>query len=238
MFFNTRHWWDLHPSFCAELIWIWTGLFIWIRVVSFWELVCYVFQSRWSCPLITQSNKCHAVLHVWWHVCLEGIYVIRMHKYAACFSWWATRFYEALFIHSGAVNRECGCQNISVLGVIGWCIHHYDAEGRFWAPPSGEVADCKQLKLHTDILFPRQLIVVEKFVCPYEPEGCVVWSLVHLVGLPLEKWSQATGRTKNISKDPMKKRFFSQRIGGSTPGPASVHWQDPQIAPVAVTTLL
>ena len=35
----------------------------------------------------------------------------------------------------------------------------------------------------------RQLIVVERFVCPCEPEGWVVWSLVLLVGSPMAVFS-------------------------------------------------
>ena len=50
------------------------------------------------------------------------------------------------------------------------------------------------------------LIVVERFVCPYEPGSCVVWSWLLLVGTPMANWSQARGQTKNGSKDPMEDR--------------------------------
>lgn len=44
-------------------------------------------------------------------------------------------------------------------------------------------------------------------MCPYEPEGCVVWSLVLLVGFPMAEWSQARGQTKyGSTKDAMEDR--------------------------------
>lgn len=46
----------------------------------------------------------------------------------------------------------------------------------------------------------HHLVVVERFVCSYEPGGYVVWGLVHLVGSLKENWSQVRGQSKNVSK--------------------------------------
>ena len=47
----------------------------------------------------------------------------------------------------------------------------------------------------------RHLIVAERFACPCDPESCVVWSLVLLVGSLMAEWSQVRGQTKNGSKN-------------------------------------
>ena len=54
--------------------------------------------------------------------------------------------------------------------------------------------------VHSDLSWNRHLIVVERFACPCEPESCVVWSLVLLVGSLMAEWSQVRGQTKNGSK--------------------------------------
>ena len=68
----------------------------------------------------------------------------------------------------------------------------------------------------------HHLIVVERFVCLCEPEGCVVWSFVLLVGSPKAKWSQVRGQTKNGSKTPMEKQGRNGvTLPGGSPGPPS-----------------
>ena len=57
-----------------------------------------------------------------------------------------------------------------------------------------------KLKKKKVLSWNRHLIVVERFACPCEPEGCVVWSLVLLVGSLMAEWSQVRGQTKNGSK--------------------------------------
>lgn len=52
----------------------------------------------------------------------------------------------------------------------------------------------------------QHLTVVERFVCPDEPGGCVVWNLVFLVGSPMANWSQARGQTKIGSKRPHERK--------------------------------
>ncbi len=47
-----------------------------------------------------------------------------------------------------------------------------------------------------------RLFIVDRFVCPCEPGGCVVWSLVRLVGSPKSNWPQVRGQIKNSSKRP------------------------------------
>ena len=59
----------------------------------------------------------------------------------------------------------------------------------------------KLRKLSLTVTWNRHLIVVERFACPCEPESCVVWSLVLLVGSLMAEWSQVRGQTKNGSKN-------------------------------------
>ena len=63
--------------------------------------------------------------------------------------------------------------------------------------------------------------MVEKFVSPYEPGSCFVWSWL-LLGTPMAKWSQARGQTKNGSKDLMEdcgRRTVT--LPGGSPGSTS-----------------
>jgi len=68
----------------------------------------------------------------------------------------------------------------------------------------------------------QHLTLVERFVCPNEPGGGVVWNLVFLVGSPMANWSQARGQTKIGSKDLMKDDTQSEdtRPGGSSGSPS------------------
>lgn len=64
----------------------------------------------------------------------------------------------------------------------------------------------------------HHLVVVERFVCSYEPGGYVVWGLVHLVGSLKGNWSQVRGQTKNVSKKPgdcVGGRALQVRSGGA-----------------------
>ncbi|KAJ7995721.1 hypothetical protein DPEC_G00247530 [Dallia pectoralis] len=68
----------------------------------------------------------------------------------------------------------------------------------------------------------HHLNVVERFVCPYEPEGWVVWSFMLLVGFPKASGLRRGARQRMVHQDPMKDRGKrSETLPGGSPGPPS-----------------
>ncbi len=55
------------------------------------------------------------------------------------------------------------------------------------------------------------LILVKRFECSCEPGGCVVWSLMLLVGSPRTNWTQVRGQTMNSSRRPHNKLFLKKK---------------------------
>ena len=51
-----------------------------------------------------------------------------------------------------------------------------------------------------------------------DPEGCVVWSLVLLVGSAMAKWSQLMGQ-EWFTKTPMNNQKGGETLPGGSPGP-------------------